>query len=277
MVDFTTILVGNKYDRPYLAKLWGYKSFNAISRGVFTPQNQKIIVLFITKEKQESLTQYEDHIDEDILHWEGEKKHGSDKRILTKQDDIHVFYRDRHHSDFTYKGKAFLNKFRLYNDRPSKFQFVLVQQKRSYADIIAEIESEYSVGETEKKAIISARKGQGLYRKKSIDLWKECSVTKFSKTNLLIASHIKPWKVSNNDERINPYNSLLLIPTLDKLFDHGYLSFNNHGNILISNKISAADYQKIHISEDLKLKIVPEKTKPFLEYHNEYVFDLINA
>jgi putative restriction endonuclease len=180
--------------------------------------------LFITKEKQEALTQYEDHIEQDILFWEGEKGHGSDYRIRQKSDDIHVFYREKHHSDFIYKGLAVLNTFHIYSDRPSKFTFILVNQKRTFADIVAEVEMDYGIENTERKAIISARNGQGLYRKRSISLWKECSLTGFTKINVLIASHIKPWKVSNNSERINPYNSLLLIPTIDKLFDKGYMA-----------------------------------------------------
>ena len=275
MVDFSQLIIGNKYDRPFLAKLWGYQSYNAISRGVFTPANQNIIVLFITKEKQESLTQYEDHIDEDILFWEGEKGHGSDLRIKSKQDEIHIFYRDIHHRDFTYKGIAILNTYHIFNDKPSKFTFILENQKRSFSDIIADIESEYGLKNTERKAIISARNGQGLYRKRSISLWKECSLTGFSKVNLLIASHIKPWKVSSNPERINPYNSLLLIPTVDKLFDRGYISFDCNGLIKLSEKISIEDYFKVNIMPELRLKRLPEKTKPFLEYHNEYVFDLV--
>jgi len=85
MIDLSGISIGKKYDRPALAKLWGYKSFNAISRGVFSPQGENVLIFFITKEKQESFTQYEDHIDADILFWEGEKGHGSDQRIVEKK------------------------------------------------------------------------------------------------------------------------------------------------------------------------------------------------
>lgn len=255
--------------------MWGYQSFNAISRGVVTPANQKLIVLFITKEKQEALTQYEDHIEQDLLFWEGEKGHGSDNRLISKQDEIHVFYRDKHHTDFLYKGTAALNTYHIYKDKPSKFTFYLVNQKKTLAEIVAEIDVDYGIGQTEKKAIISARKGQGIYRKRSIILWKECCVTGFSKENVLIASHIKPWKVSNNYERVNPYNSLLLVPTIDKLFDKGYISFKTNGMILLSDKISTQEYEKVHINSNLALRSVPDKTKYFLDYHNEYVFDLV--
>ncbi len=48
MINFEAIKIGNKYNRPALAKLWGYKSFNAISRGVFSPQGMDILIFFIT-------------------------------------------------------------------------------------------------------------------------------------------------------------------------------------------------------------------------------------
>lgn len=274
MINFEALIIGNKYNRPTLARLWGYKSFNAISRGVFSPQGMDILIFFITKKKQETLTQYEDHISSDVLFWEGEKGHGSDKRIIERKDQIHVFYRERHHSDFLYEGRAVLRSYNLFSDRPSKFTFNLIDKKIEIADMVAEIKTEYGIPETEREAIIKSRVGQGLYRNRSIDLWKTCSVTGFSKGKVLIASHIKPWKLSNNEERINPYNSLLLVPTLDKLFDYGYIGFEPTGNIMLSNKVEQTDWDRIGITKDLRLREVPSETKHFLEYHNEYIFDL---
>lgn len=275
MIGFQGISVGGKYDRPTLATLWGYESFNAISRGVITPKNQKIVVLFITKEKQECMTQYEDHIHDDILFWEGEKRHGSDERIIKGDDEIHIFYRERHHSDFTYEGRAILKSYRIYNDRPSKFVFRLAD-KIDYPDMVAEVQHQYGLSQTEKEDIVKARVGQGLYRKEAIKLWHTCSVTGFSKNEVLIASHIKPWKFSNNTERISPYNSLLLVPTIDKLFDKGYVGFETNGRILLSDRIDAGDWKKININNELSLRMVPEETTRYLEYHREYIFDMVD-
>jgi hypothetical protein len=274
MINFDNLVIGKKYDRPQLAEIWGYKSYNAISRGVITPKDKNFIILFITKEKQVSLTQYEDHIDSDILFWEGEKEHGSDDRIISKKDVVYVFYREKHHSAFTYKGRALLRSFRLSRDRPSKFVFSLIDLAISEKTIVADINSDYGIPLTEKEAIVNSRVGQGLFRNRSIELWKSCSVTEFSKQNILIASHIKPWKLSSNQERINPYNSLLLIPTLDKLFDKGYITFNPRGNIILSEKIDSIDWVKINVDDNLKLKFIPDDTVKYLEYHNEYIFDL---
>ena len=118
--------LGEQYERPELAALWGYKDWHAIGRGAFTPASQPYIVLFITKEKQEALAQYEDHFEGDVLHIDGETNHATDQRIVNSGasgDEIHLFYRDRHHLPFTYYGRIHLQSFELQADAPSRFAF----------------------------------------------------------------------------------------------------------------------------------------------------------
>ena len=274
-MDFSLISIGKQYGRPKLARLWGYETYNAISRGVVTPKRKPIIVLFVTREKQEHLTQYEDHIEQDILFWEGEQKHGSDQRITERRDTIHVFFRERHHMPFTYQGRAALMGYKLYRDRPSKFTFHLVDREVTSKLLVEEVRADYNLSESERQAIIKSRVGQGVYRERCISLWNTCSVTGFTKSNILIASHVKPWKVSSNQERIDPFNSLLLVPSLDKLFDKGYIGFVPDGRILISDKISQPDLTRIGVHPRLRLREVPRDLVPYLEYHAEYRFDLL--
>ena len=125
-VNFEGFVIGTEYERPQLAECWGYRSHHAISRGVVTPAGTRYIVLFVTKEKQESLTQYRDFVEGDVLHWEGEEKHGSDDRIVHAQrkgDEIHLFYRERHHSPFVYLGPITLIDYERRTDMPSRFLF----------------------------------------------------------------------------------------------------------------------------------------------------------
>jgi putative restriction endonuclease len=275
LLDFTSVVVGKEYDRPYLAKLWGYESFEAISRGVITPKGDNRIVFFITKQKQEHLTQYVDHIEQDILFWEGEEKHSSDKRITEKRDTIHVFFRERHHTPFIYQGRAILLGQRLLVDRPSQFTFQLIDRKVTEVSLVEEVKMSYQLSDTQKEAIIKSRRGQGVYRLNSIKLWKTCSVTGFTKADVLIASHIKPWKVSVNAERVDHFNSLLLVPSLNKLFDKGYISFETSGKILISDKLSGLDLVRIGVHKDLKLRQIPRDTRNYLDYHCNYRFNLV--
>lgn len=135
--------------------------------------------------------------------------------------------------------------------------------------IIEEIKKNKVLTITEKQTVILSRLGQGGYRRELIDLWKSCSISKYNNPDLLIASHIKPWKDSTNEERIDKYNGLLLLPTYDKLFDLGYISFSNSGEIIFSKKLK--DYSKIGLSESTKIE-VKEENKKYLDYHRAEVF-----
>lgn len=127
-VQFKSIKRGSEWDRNELAELWGYKSFHAIARGVVTPADEKLIVLFVTEEKQESLTQYDDRLDGKLLYWEGEDGHANDERIANAAnngDEIHVFYRSRHHSPFTYLGEVHVKSAKLLSNKRSEFEFAV--------------------------------------------------------------------------------------------------------------------------------------------------------
>ena len=90
-----------------------------------------------------------------------------------------------------------------------------------------------NLNETERTAIVKSRVGQGLFRKKLLEKYNStCIITSVSVKRLLIASHIKPWAVSDNEERLSDENGLLLSPTYDKLFDYGLITFTNLGRLL---------------------------------------------
>ena len=124
-VQFDSLSKGSEWDRNELANLWGYQSFHALARGVFTPAGQRFIVLFVTEQKQESLTQYDDRLVGKVLHWEGEDGHQNDLRIAhaaENGDEIHVFYRERHHEPFRYLGEVRVKKATLLTKQPSQFE-----------------------------------------------------------------------------------------------------------------------------------------------------------
>lgn len=81
---------------------------------------------------------------------------------------------------------------------------------------IVKIEKSQSLKDTEKKAIVLSRIGQGTFRKELINYWGCCSVSGITSTWILIASHIKPWRVSNNNERLDVYNGLLSLVSTKK-------------------------------------------------------------
>lgn len=125
---FNLIPKGSLWTRKDLATLWGYKSFHALARGVVTPAGHNCIILFVTQKKQNDATQYDDHIEGNKLFWEGEQGHQNDLRIMNAHEncnDIHVFFRDKHHMPFQYLGRAKVLRFQRFSERPSRFEFEL--------------------------------------------------------------------------------------------------------------------------------------------------------
>ncbi|MBP6430254.1 MAG: HNH endonuclease [Ferruginibacter sp.] len=137
---------------------------------------------------------------------------------------------------------------------------------------IEDVETDKSLSVTEKNAIILSRVGQGNYRKSLINYWESSSINKYNRFDLLIASHIKPWKDSSNIERIDLYNGLLLPPNYDKLFDKGYISFNKKGNIEFSKFLNADDKFFLGINTDVKLIKTDKNHIKYLEYHIDSIF-----
>lgn len=131
-VTFTEIKVGLSYSRNELADLWGYSGYQALARGVVTPKEDNKIILFVTAKKQISSEQYQDELDGNRLKWEGPNDHFAEDRIIhavANGDEIHLFYRERHHTDFVYFGQLDLLEYELSLDRPSKFIFKINKSK----------------------------------------------------------------------------------------------------------------------------------------------------
>lgn len=136
-------------------------------------------------------------------------------------------------------------------------------------DIITIAES--NIDETVKESMILARVGQGMFRDNLISFWKKCPITNCDHVELLTASHIKPWKYSDNNERLSYFNGILLSPNYNSLFDRGFISFNDNGTIIISKSISERNLKLLNISRDIKINFRKEHYK-FLKYHRNHIF-----
>jgi hypothetical protein len=143
-------------------------------------------------------------------------------------------------------------------------------------DTIQEIEdfiiTHKDLPETERNAIIRSRIGQGEFRTKLIEYWKKCAITGCEQINILKASHIKPWRSSNNIERLDKFNGLLLVPNLDSAFDKGLISFKNDGKIIISNLLDQNNRNKLGIHSELCLSKIDAYHIKYLEHHRKNVF-----
>jgi len=171
----------------------------------------------------------------------------------------------------TQQSKTPLYYFRILLD----YQFrSIVHPKLSIS--ITETVVEEKINKTAKKT--SAREGQQQYRKKVIEHMPQCPFTKISDERLLIASHIKPYRACINEDKINEaidfYNGLALSPTYDKLFDQGYITFTDKGELICGTQLTAYTWERLRINPNAKnlMRIYPENREKYLEYHRQNVF-----
>lgn len=132
-----------------------------------------------------------------------------------------------------------------------------------------QIHNNKDLTQEEKRILVKCRLGQSNWRKRLIEYWEACSITNSDCFEMLIASHIKPWSESSEQEKYDIYNGLLLTPNYDKLFDRHYISFDDEGNIMVSDKITDDNLEKLGISKTAKLnkdKLSIEHIK-YLKYH----------
>lgn len=123
---------------------------------------------------------------------------------------------------------------------------------------------------TERNGLVISRVGQGAYRKSIINRWENrCAVTGFGDKRILIASHIQPWKDSDNDQRLDVNNGILLSPTYDALFDRHLITFSNAGKIVLATSIKEKEYKRIGVSGEEKISRLNSENIMYLEKHQK--------
>lgn len=125
---------------------------------------------------------------------------------------------------------------------------------------------------TEREVLSKIRTVQSSYRKKLLKSLKRCPITLITDKRLLIASHIKPWYLSNNLEKVDIYNGLILSPLYDKLFDEGLITFSTDKCLHISSSVSRETILKLNLQEKIYNELPIEGREKYLEFHNKNVF-----
>lgn len=146
--------------------------------------------------------------------------------------------------------------------------YIELKDEQELEDVLSSI---YEEQETEKKRVVTTRLGQSRYKSALVSMWGQCSVTGCKNIDILRGSHAKPWKDSDNKERLDPFNGLLLIPNLDELFDRGYISFNENGEIMISECLDDNDINILGLSYEMKVDL-DLRHQPYLEYHRTWKY-----
>lgn len=141
-------------------------------------------------------------------------------------------------------------------------------------ELLSELDNLKMFPETERQSLVLSRLGQGEFRAQLVSYWKGCAVTGTNCIPLLKASHIKPWRNSNNDERLDVFNGLLLSPNIDTAFDTGYITFDFQGKIVLSKAITGAPAFQLHINARLRInqKLLRPEHEMYLKFHRREVF-----
>jgi putative restriction endonuclease len=122
---------------------------------------------------------------------------------------------------------------------------------------------------TEKVELVKARIGQGAFRQKLLSHWEGCAVTAYKELSLLVASHIKPWRIATNGERLDPFNGLLLLPNLDRAFDRGLITFDEEGKLLASPLLP--EPASLGIVQGMQVTL-QAKHQPYMLFHRTHVY-----
>ena len=179
--------------------------------------------------------------------------------------------------------KAFLNSNfvdkntrgkRMYSNALKQYRNFLASNNGVLLDTKYEQFIDSNVSETDRIALINARVGQGIFRENILMKYNgTCIVTGIDDKRLLLASHVRPWSVSSNRQRLSSENGLLLSPLYDKLFDVGLITFSEEGYILCSKELDKKNIDLIKINKNKKYDLrTSSELLENLKYHQNTIF-----
>ena len=138
----------------------------------------------------------------------------------------------------------------------------------------AQVERDKTITETEKQQIVLARRGQGRFKENVRRIERRCRITGVERIEHLRASHILPWRdCPDSETRLDGENGLLLTPSIDHLFDRGFISFEDDGRLLISPIAHQDSLARMGIPEEgHSVGSFTNGQRSHLEFHRDSVF-----
>jgi putative restriction endonuclease len=125
----------------------------------------------------------------------------------------------------------------------------------------------------DKQQLIRARRGLGTFRRSLEKIESACRLTGLLDRRHLRACHIKPWSVSDDQEKLDGCNGLLLSPHIAHLFTRGYISFSDQGDLLASRYLNPAILTAWSLRLPMKVGVFQPRQRLYLDYHRREVFD----
>jgi len=145
-----------------------------------------------------------------------------------------------------------------------------IEEKENLVEI--ELQNQNNISATETEQVVKARRGQGIFRSRVESIEVRCRITGLTHKEHLRASHIKPWRDSTNQERLDGNNGLLLAPHIDHLFDRGWIAFDERGKICVSARLAPSVLAAWNINVDVDAGSFNAKQQAYLEWHLNNVY-----
>ncbi len=309
-MSFDKLLIGEYYSKKDLSKIFDNPNIEKIREGIYN-QTESETFFFVDLEKKgkEERFHFDDFFEGDYFHWDSQTTQHIDTpkikeivngtriphlliRISPKVKSVtqpfiycgrlkyieyekgtykpvHIIFQNIDYQDNT-NNEGLLE---VYSWKPNKIGKT-TKSKISKRNIISkERKINYSKpNKTERSGLITSRVGQGYYRQVIREKWgNKCPVTGCEMIRILISSHIVSWSESNDNERLDVDNGILLSPNVDSLFDRHLISFTDTGKLLLSEKIDSTELHKLGINSDIIIP-VSEGMKKYLKRHREKLY-----
>lgn len=299
--------LGERYSRKALESLLDESKLSFNREGIYYCNNDNSILIFTDLVKEGKFT-YNDFFENDFFHWDSQSNQHINtpriKDIIGHQKEILLFCRLHQKIKNKTQPNIYCGRLKYFEyEKNTNNPVHIIFESLDYDDQIENIdlkdiwnwkpgkkttaidkskvisskrEKSYKKPDTtERQGLVTSRVGQGYYRQNILRRWQgKCAVSQMGIDKILIASHIVPWKDSNDDQRLDTGNGILLSPNLDALFDKHLISFENNGKILISDNIDKAELEKLGINKGLSLLKVFEDMYQYLEVHRKIFYRL---
>lgn len=299
--------IGKSYSKAELRSLLDEPTLVSKTAGIFYCRTSSAILLFVTLEKAPDKPNYNDYFENQgrFFHWDSQNKQHINtpaiQNIATGRTQPYLFVRKTEKSGrvvrpFIYFGALSYDTYDKSSSNPVHIRFrvnspLQLDSSVEVADLYrwrpqrigntpshsipdvepseAEKRNYTAPTVTERLGLVTSRVGQGYYRDRVIEQWGgQCPLTGISKLELLIASHIVPWKDATDAERLDPHNGILLSPNADALFDRHLISFDDEGRLVLSTTISSDDLSRFGIDATKRIP-VSDGMRSYLERHRE--------
>jgi putative restriction endonuclease len=134
---------------------------------------------------------------------------------------------------------------------------------------LSKVQTDETLPETERQAVVLARRGQGLFKQRVMRIEHACRITGVRQEEHLRASHCKPWRDASNEERLDGENGLLLTPNIDHLFDRGFIGFEGNGDLIVSPVAHRESLLRMGIDPQRSLNVGAFATgqRRYLDFH----------